>query len=155
MAEPRELPAPSIVADLCAQAAWRQHANDDTRKVLELAADTIRSVMCRCVILARVNETSEAEELQPENPCPAAEVSSQVDWQFDIAEGDVMGGPDAALAELNNSDPGSLDYAADLGPFRTLTVPLTSWYGNQADAVEVRAFGRWLVQIADWLEGTK
>jgi len=149
MPEPRELPAPAIVADLCAQEAWRQTANEDTRKVLELAADTIRAVMRRCVMLAHANELKEAET--PETPGG----SSRVEWQFDIAEGDVLGGPDAALAELNNEDPSSPDYAADLGPFRTLTVPLTAWYGNDSDAVEVRALGRWLVQMADWLEGTK
>lgn len=154
MAEPRELPAPSIVADLCAQAAWREHANDDTRKVLELASDTIRAVMRRCVELAHVNETTEAETDEPDQPA-TLEISTRVEWQFEIDEGDVMRGPAAAIAELNNDDPASLDYAADLGSFRTLTVPLTSWYGNESDAVEVRALGRWLVQIADWLEGMK
>jgi hypothetical protein len=148
--QPRELPAPAIVADLCAQEAWKQSANEDTRKVLELAAETIRAVMRRCVAIAHKVEIQEAEQ-----PQPAESVASRVEWEFDIAEGDVMAGPVAAVAELNNEDPSSPDYAADLGPFRTLTVPLTAWYGNDSDAVEVRALGRWLVQIADWLEGTK
>jgi hypothetical protein len=148
--QPRELPAPAIVADLCAQEAWKQSANEDIRKVLELAAETIRAVMRRCVAIAHKVEIQEAEQ-----PQPAESVASRVEWEFDIAEGDVMAGPGAAIAELNNEDPSSPDYAADLGPFRTLTVPLTAWYGNDSDAVEVRALGRWLVQIADWLEGTK
>jgi len=150
MAEPRELPAPSIVAELCAQEAWRQAANEDTRKVLELAAETIRAVMRRCVALAHKVEVQEAEEPEPEE-----EISATVAWEFDLCEGDVMVGPDAALAELNNEDPQRPDFDAELGPFRTLTIPMTAWYGNDADAVEVRAFGKWLVQIADWLEGTR
>ena len=148
--QPRELPAPSIVADLCAQAAWRERGNEDTRKVLELAAETIRTVMRRCVALAHQNETSEADE-----ELPGESIGSTVAWEFDLCVGDVMIGPSAALAELNNEDPERADFDADLGPFRTLTVPMTAWYGNETDAVEVRAFGKWLVQIADWLEGMK
>jgi len=83
MAEPRELPAPSIVADLCAQEAWRQAANEDTRRVLELACDTIRAVMRRCVTLARRNETAEADD--PDSSMMPA----SVEWEFDICEGDV------------------------------------------------------------------
>jgi hypothetical protein len=150
MAEPRELPAPAIVADLCAQEAWRQAANEDTRKVLELAAETIRAVMRRCVALAHQVETSEADD-----EVPKESIGSTVAWEFDLCEGDVMVGPDAALAELNNEDPQRPDFDAELGPFRTLTIPMTAWYGNDSDAVEVRAFGKWLVQIADWLEGTR
>ena len=150
MAEPRELPAPSIVADLCAQEAWRQTANEDTRKVLELAAETIRAVMRRCVALAHQVETSEADD-----EVPKESIGSTVAWEFDLCEGDVMVGPDAALAELNNEDPSRPDFDAELGPFRTLTIPMTAWYGNESDAVEVRAFGKWLVQMADWLEGTR
>jgi len=150
MAEPRELPAPSIVADLCAQEAWRQSANEDTRKVLELAAETIRAVMRRCVALAHQVETSEADD-----EVPKESIGSTVAWEFDLCEGDVMVGPDAALAELNNEDPQRPDFDAKLGPFRTLTIPMTAWYGSDVDAVEVRAFGKWLVQMADWLEGTR
>ena len=150
MPEPRELPAPAIVADLCAQEAWKQAANEDTRKVLELAAETIRAVMRRCVALAHQVETSEADE-----EVPRESIGSTVAWEFDLCEGDVMVGPEAALAELNNEDPQREDFDAELGPFRTLTIPMTAWYGNESDAVEVRAFGKWLVQMADWLEGTR
>jgi hypothetical protein len=146
----REIPPPAVVAELCDQESWKQSANEDTRKVLELAADTIRAVMRRCVALAHRNETEEAEA-----PVPKEAIGSRVEWEFDLAEGDVMVGPDAALAETNNEDPTSQDYDPELGPFRTLTLPMVAWYGNDSDAVEVRALGRWLVQIADWLEGTK
>ncbi|NBW18691.1 MAG: hypothetical protein EBR82_63035 [Caulobacteraceae bacterium] len=149
MPEPRELPAPAIVADLCAQEAWKQE-NENTRRVLESAAETIRAVIRRCIALAHKVEIHEAEDQEPEES-----ISSTIAWEFDIAEGDVMVGPCAALAELNNEDPQRPDFDPDLGPFRTLTVPMVAWYGNDADAVEVRAFGKWLVQMADWLEGAR
>jgi len=57
---PYELPAPSIVADLCAQRAWDDEVDDDTRLRLEFASDTIRMLMRRCVQLAKRNETLEA-----------------------------------------------------------------------------------------------
>lgn len=50
---PYELPAPTIVADLCAQRAWDDEVDDDTRLRLEFAADTIRTLMQRCIHLAR------------------------------------------------------------------------------------------------------
>lgn len=150
MPEPRELPAPAVVADLCAQEAWKHADNENTRKVLELAAETIRAVMRRCVSLAHKVETNEADD-----EVPKASIGSNVAWEFDLCEGDVMVGPDAALAELNNEDPTRPDFDAELGPFRTLTVPMVAWYGNDADAVEVRAFGKWIIQMADWLEGTR
>ena len=58
---PYELPAPSIVADLCAQRAWDDEVDDDTRVRLEFAADTIRLLMKRCVKLAALFERLEAE----------------------------------------------------------------------------------------------
>jgi|688.fasta_scaffold702895_2 hypothetical protein len=58
---PYELPAPSVVADLCAQRAWDDHVDDDTRVRLEFAADTIRLLMKRCVELAGLFERLEAE----------------------------------------------------------------------------------------------
>ena len=58
---PYELPAPYIVADLCAQRAWDDAVDDDTRLRLEFAADTIRSLMRRCVELAGLFERLEAE----------------------------------------------------------------------------------------------
>lgn len=57
---PYELPAPSIVADLCAQRAWDDEIDDDTRLRLEFAADTIRLLMARAVQLAKRNEVLEA-----------------------------------------------------------------------------------------------
>ena len=57
---PYELPAPSIVADLCAQRAWDDAVDDDTRVRLEFASDTIRLLMRRCVHLAQRNERLEA-----------------------------------------------------------------------------------------------
>jgi hypothetical protein len=58
---PYELPAPSVVADLCAQRAWDDQVDDDTRVRLEFAADTIRLLMKRCVELAGLFERLEAE----------------------------------------------------------------------------------------------
>ncbi len=58
---PYELPAPSVVADMCAQRAWDDHVDDDTRVRLEFAADTIRLLMKRCVELAGLFERLEAE----------------------------------------------------------------------------------------------
>jgi hypothetical protein len=57
---PYELPAPTIVADLCAQRAWDDEIDDDTRLRLEFAADTIRRLMRRCVRLALHLERAEA-----------------------------------------------------------------------------------------------
>ena len=58
---PYELPAPSVVADLCAKRAWDDEVDDDTRVRLEFAADTIRLLMKRCVELAGLFERLEAE----------------------------------------------------------------------------------------------
>lgn len=58
---PYDLPAPSIVADLCAQRAWDDEVDDETRLRLEFAADTIRHLMKRCVELAGLFERLEAE----------------------------------------------------------------------------------------------
>ena len=57
---PYELPAPTIVADLCAQRAWDDEVDDDTRLRLEFAADTIRHLMNRTVVLSRQLEHLEA-----------------------------------------------------------------------------------------------
>ena len=57
---PYELPAPTIVADLCAQRAWDDEVDDDTRLRLEFAADTIRHLMARTVVLAQQLEHLEA-----------------------------------------------------------------------------------------------
>jgi hypothetical protein len=57
---PYELPAPSVVADMCAVQAWRDHIDDDSRLLLEMSADTIRLLMSRCVRLAQQLERKEA-----------------------------------------------------------------------------------------------
>lgn len=57
---PYELPPPSIVADLCAQRAWADDIDDDTRLRLEFAADTIRALMRRLVRQALHLERAEA-----------------------------------------------------------------------------------------------
>ena len=57
---PYELPAPSVVADMCAVQAWRDHIDDDSRLLLEMSADTIRLLMARCVRLAQQLERKEA-----------------------------------------------------------------------------------------------
>lgn len=136
------LPAPSAVADMCAQHAWACAGDENTRRHLEIAAETIRALMARCVLLARVAELVEVSE--------RVDTLSTVAWEFDIAEGDVLSGPDSAVAELNRDD------ADDgVGEFRTLSLPSVTWFGGERDPVEVRAFGKWLTQMADWLEGTR
>ena len=59
---PYDLPAPSIVADLCAQRAWDDEVDDDTRLRLEFAADTIRELMQRLVRQALHLERAEAAQ---------------------------------------------------------------------------------------------
>jgi hypothetical protein len=46
---------------MCAQRAWDDEVDDDTRVRLEFAADTIRLLMKRCVELAGLFERLEAE----------------------------------------------------------------------------------------------
>lgn len=57
---PYQAPAPLIVADLCAQAAWLDAIDDDSRLRLEWAADTIRDLHARLVRQAGVLEQLEA-----------------------------------------------------------------------------------------------
>jgi hypothetical protein len=57
---PYQPPSPTIVADLCAQAAWLDAIDDDTRLRLEWASDTIRVLMGRLVNQAHKLETLEA-----------------------------------------------------------------------------------------------
>jgi hypothetical protein len=57
---PYKLPPPSIVADMCAQRAWDDEVDDDTRLRLEFAADTIRELMQRLVRQALHLERAEA-----------------------------------------------------------------------------------------------
>jgi hypothetical protein len=58
--KPYDLPAPKVVADMCAIQAWRDHVDDDSRILHEMAADTIRIMMRRCVALASKLELTEA-----------------------------------------------------------------------------------------------
>lgn len=58
---PYELPPPSTVADLCANRAWDDFVDDDTRLRLEFAADTIRLLMARVCQHARLVERAEAQ----------------------------------------------------------------------------------------------
>jgi hypothetical protein len=141
----RNLPAPAAVADMAAQAAWQSEGNENIRLVLEYSADTIRSLMARCVSLARHREQTEQAPSEP-----ASDALATVAWEFDLAEGDILCGPDAALAELNKDDD-----TDGVGEFRTLTLPCVTWFGADRDAVEVRALAGWLTQMADWLEGTR
>jgi hypothetical protein len=60
--KPYELPAPKVVADMCAVQAWRDHIDDDSRLLLEMSADTIRLLMARCVQLAQKLELVEARQ---------------------------------------------------------------------------------------------
>jgi hypothetical protein len=55
-----ELPAPMAVADMCAMQAWMDDIDDDSRLLLEQAADTIRHLMRRCMKLAQNLERMEA-----------------------------------------------------------------------------------------------
>jgi hypothetical protein len=61
---PHPAPAPLIVADLCAQAAWLDAIDDDSRLRLEWAADTIRELHARLVKNAATLEKTEAEAHQ-------------------------------------------------------------------------------------------
>jgi len=130
---------------MCAQQAWQQANDENLRQVLEYGAETIRALMTRCVALARYHEQNEPDDKPPVGPV------GSVSWEFDIAEGDVMAGPDSALAEINRDE----TFEPSVADFRTLTIPCAIWFGNDRDAVEVRAFAGWLTQMADWLEGTR
>lgn len=57
-------PAPLIVADLCAQAAWLDAIDDDSRLRLEWAADTIRLLHKRLMQNAATLEKTEAHAHQ-------------------------------------------------------------------------------------------
>ena len=61
---PYELPAPMMVADMCALQAWMDHIDDDSRLLHEQAADTIRNLMRRCMKLAQVIERMETNNVR-------------------------------------------------------------------------------------------
>lgn len=60
--QPYELPSPTMVAELLAQAAWDNDIADDHRLRCEMGADTIRRLMRRLIDQARTLETVEAEQ---------------------------------------------------------------------------------------------
>ena len=59
---PYPSPAPLVLADQCARAAWINHIDDGTRMLLEWAADTIREQASANVAL-----THRAEQLEGDN----------------------------------------------------------------------------------------
>lgn len=55
-------PAPATVADLCANAAWRDDIGDGDRMLMEWSADTIRFLVHRLVQQAHKLEQLEATQ---------------------------------------------------------------------------------------------
>ena len=53
-------PAPRELADMCAIQAWENHLDDQTRLLLEFAADELRRLMDRCLVLSVNLERAEA-----------------------------------------------------------------------------------------------
>lgn len=62
--KPYNLPPALTVADMCAMRAWEDSIDDDSRLLLEMAADTIRALHKRLCLLAKSNETAEATNEQ-------------------------------------------------------------------------------------------
>jgi hypothetical protein len=58
--KPYDLPPALTVADLCAQQAWENNIDDESRLRLEMAADTIRALHRRLMQIAKSLETTEA-----------------------------------------------------------------------------------------------
>jgi len=58
--KPYRLPAAVRLATYCEARAWDDEVDDESRLLLEQAADMIRSLMARCVSLAAATERSEA-----------------------------------------------------------------------------------------------
>jgi hypothetical protein len=58
--KPYRLPAAVRLATYCEARAWDDDVDDDSRLLLEQAADMIRTLMARCVSLAAATERSEA-----------------------------------------------------------------------------------------------
>lgn len=58
--KPYTLPGAMVVADRAEQRAWDDDCDDESRVVLEMAADTIRELMTRCVAVAAAAERVEA-----------------------------------------------------------------------------------------------
>ena len=58
--KPYTLPAAVTLASRCESRAWDDDTDDDSRLLLEQAADMIRGLMARCVSLAAASEKREA-----------------------------------------------------------------------------------------------
>jgi hypothetical protein len=58
--QPFDLPPALTVADLCAQQAWENDIDDESRLRLEMAADTIRALHRRLMQISKTLETTEA-----------------------------------------------------------------------------------------------
>jgi hypothetical protein len=58
--KPYDLPPALTVADLCAQQAWENNIDDESRLRLEMAADTIRALHRRLMQISKTLETTEA-----------------------------------------------------------------------------------------------
>jgi hypothetical protein len=58
--KPYALPAAVTLANRCEARAWDDEVDDDSRLLLEQAADMIRGLMARCVSLAAASEKREA-----------------------------------------------------------------------------------------------
>jgi|DEB19_MinimDraft_3_1074340.scaffolds.fasta_scaffold00411_13 hypothetical protein len=58
--KPYTLPAAVTLANRCESRAWDDATDDESRLLLEQAADMIRGLMARCVSLAAASEKREA-----------------------------------------------------------------------------------------------
>jgi hypothetical protein len=58
--KPYTLPAAVTLANRCESRAWDDNVDDESRLLLEQAADMIRGLMARCVSLAAASEKREA-----------------------------------------------------------------------------------------------
>ena len=58
---PYPAPAPLVLADQCARAAWVNHIDDNTRMLLEWAADTIREQAAQNLVLSHKAEQLEGD----------------------------------------------------------------------------------------------
>jgi hypothetical protein len=56
----RRVPAPLVVAERCMARAWDDDVDDRTRRLLEMAHDTIHRLASRVVKLAAFSERAEA-----------------------------------------------------------------------------------------------
>jgi hypothetical protein len=62
--KPYALPAAITLAERCDARAWDNDTDDDSRMLLEQAAEMIRELMGRCVSLAAAGERLEAERVK-------------------------------------------------------------------------------------------